>query len=308
MTQGEDKYNSDTAPFYFEQIVDGLDDDKLPELYSLISAKCPELMSANLYVTGLIIYYAGQLVRKIITEVRRSDDFKRPDWHPLAHITFAGKGSRIFEWFSNTAGKTALKYYVMQFVHGMGGEKVIGQYLCNWPDIQIKSKVAADVKYEVSKGLALNETGQVLRVPQNDEAIEILGEDNFKIISPNGEETNLNFDNSITGEMLENIGGCFQGPSMDDQVRCTKFQDFAGFFFQAATTLFKLPMNKQDFIEGFKNMNINQYIINLQEYRNAKMAKNTLSGKFDFVAPIIILEGMKFYDEYLIKCLNRNNR
>ena len=44
---------------------------------------------------------------------------------------------------------------------------------------------------------------------------------------------------------------------------------------------------------------MNSYISNLPDFRSAR-ANNR--GKFDFVAPIIILEGMKFYDEYLMKC------
>ena len=45
-------------------------------------------------------------------------------------------------------------------------------------------------------------------------------------------------------------------------------------------------------------MNISAYIVNTKEYRIAKTHK-----QFDFVAPVIILEGMKFYDDVLMKKL-----
>ena len=41
--------------------------------------------------------------------------------------------------------------------------------------------------------------------------------------------------------------------------------------------------------------NINTYIQNLPEMQKARR-----QDRFDYVAPIIILEGMKFYDEYLM--------
>ena len=71
-------------------------------------------------------------------------------------------------------------------------------------------------------------------------------------------------------------------------------------------------------MQGLQNMNINSYITNLPEFVDAmkKMAPQNSSGgfgpsgggnqkseKFGFVAPIIILEGMKFYDDFLMKYL-----
>lgn len=49
-------------------------------------------------------------------------------------------------------------------------------------------------------------------------------------------------------------------------------------------------------MNGIMSMaNINTYIQNLPEMQKARR-----QDKFDYVAPIIILEGMKFYDEFLM--------
>ena len=49
-------------------------------------------------------------------------------------------------------------------------------------------------------------------------------------------------------------------------------------------------------MNGIMSMaNINTYIQNLPEVQKARR-----QDKFDYVAPIIILEGMKFYDEFLM--------
>ena len=49
-------------------------------------------------------------------------------------------------------------------------------------------------------------------------------------------------------------------------------------------------------------MNIVQYVQSRPEFKAAMRAAE--SGEpFDYVAPLIILEGMKFYDKYLIRAL-----
>ena len=79
--------------------------------------------------------------------------------------------------------------------------------------------------------------------------------------------------------------------------------DFSNIYYQYAKKLYKLDakLSQSDFVNGFKNMNINSYIKSLPEYRKAIQNKGIDgSGKFDFVAPIIVLEGMKFFDEVLL--------
>ena len=306
LNRGLDKYSPSTASYYFDQIVDELDlmgneNERMKEFYRQIAVGSKELMSVNLYVTGLIMYYSGQLTRKIIEEVRRSEQRIGDNWKPLVNIAFAGKGARIFEWFWSTNPGNANKYYVMQFVNGLGGQPVIGNYLRNWPRLNIDNRDWREVKYEVSKGLSFEQQDlqHKLLVPRNDNAIEVLGEDGYFIVGADGKRVPLPFDNSITSEMMENIGTYFQAPAEDGQMHCKKFIEFAGVFMQAAKGYFGQEFNIEEFKKGFKDMDMNSYISNLPDFRSAR-ANNR--GKFDFVAPIIILEGMKFYDEYLMKC------
>ena len=64
-----------------------------------------------------------------------------------------------------------------------------------------------------------------------------------------------------------------------------------------------MKVSQEVFMEGFQKMNIVQYVQSLPEFVEAQRDKDKNNGKFDFVAPIIILEGMKFYDSYLLKSL-----
>lgn len=305
LNRGDNKFSPETAEYYFNQVVDSLTAEQLPALYAEINTKCPKLMAVNLYVTGLIMYYAGQLTRKVVTEVRRSND--GPDDHehfcPLVYVVFAGKGSRIFEWLSTVNQSTANEYYQRLFIQGIGGMKEIANYLCNYPAINISPKADSDVKYEVAKGLVFG-NGEPLLVPEKNDAIEILGEEGFRLRLADGSTADLPYDNSITPQMIEQTGKFLFAPATGPNiVSCPKFTDFASLFYQATRNLLLPKLAPNGFEQGFQAMNIGQYITNLPDFRDAQSRKQGGNGEFDYVAPIIILEGMKFYDDYLKNCL-----
>lgn len=305
LNMGPNTYSQDTAPYFYEQIVDNLNSEQLVDFYKCIGAYSPELFSVNLYVTGLIMYYAGQLANKLIQEVRRSEDGPGNSWRPQVQIVFAGKGSRIFEWFSCTNFERAKAYGNEMFIHGFGGMEQAKNLLYGPPAIGLSAQSSPDNKYEVSKGLAMSSlqaAGGGLVVPEEDKAIEILGEEGFTLKTIDGTIVELKYDNSITSEFMEHIGNFFMGPvDGTGEMTCKKFMDFTNVFFTYAKRLYNLDkkMTQSDFVNGFKNMNINGYIQALPEYRKAVQDKGP-DNKFDFVAPIIILEGMKFFDEVLL--------
>ena len=304
LNQGPDKYTCETAPFYFEQVLDRIPNEGLQTLYGALSSSCPILMSVNLYVTGLIIYYAGQITNKLVKVIRTSLG-KEIEFYAnnklKVNVRFAGKGSRIFEWLSTIQFDAAKSYYVNMYMRGIGGKNTAMQLLYGPPAIQLNNRISTDVKYEVSKGL-VNATRPILIPKDSMEAIEILGEDNFIILKASDyQEILLTFDNAITTQMMAQMGRFFMQKQPQKGFACNKFADFAHLFFQASTQLFELKLTQNDFIAGFKDMNIDNYVQNLPEYRRAK--QESKDGKFDFVAPIIILEGMKFYDEVLMNKL-----
>lgn len=305
-------YSKETAPYFFEQMVDNLNDQQMLSFYNSIAVNCPSLFCINMYVTGLIMYYAGQLSYKLIREIRRSEETPSPNWTPYEQIAFAGKGSRIFEWFSCTNADSARNYCLEMFIHGFGGMQQAQQFLGGWPDIKLHNRPSSSNKYEVSKGLTVailrksQGANDGLMVPSCDDAIEVLGEDGFSVKTRDGKIVPLNFDNGITDDMMEYLGTYFFGPTDGTgEMKCTRFMDFTNIFYTYAKQLFGLDriVTQQDFMNGFANMNINTYIKSLPEYKKAIINKPKLN-KFSFVAPVIILEGMKFYDEVLLKKLS----
>ncbi|MFV5692185.1 hypothetical protein ACM55K_09190 [Flavobacterium sp. LT1R49] len=308
------KFNENTAPYYFEQVVDRLDASDFDDFYRLIAADCKEMMSVNLYVTGLIMYYAGQLAYKLRTEIVKSEDAPQAvkALAPKIKIAFAGKGARIFDWFSAVNSKAADDYYTQMFIRGIGGESIakttitpISLNPLKIIDINSqKSENNADVKYEVSKGLAIPTNQTRLLVPRNKNAIEVLGEDNFCVVTPNGEFKYLDSSNSVTPEMMEHIGDSFICLPPQGKPHCPRFMDFADLFFKVSSSIFGLKMTQSDFMTGFQDMNIENYIKGDPQYIEAQKSKND-QKKFDYVAPIIILEGMKFFEKHLLKGIQK---
>ncbi len=290
-------YSASTAPYYYEQVVDKLDTRQLAEFYQILLTDCRPLFCVNMYVTGLITYYAGQLAMKLVKEARLSDELKmfNADWHPKVKVIFAGKGSRIFEWLYSINEGGAKKYYMEMFCMGMGGIETVKENLGGWPNIDIQTKQATDIKFEVSKGLAKVVTN---RLQISDKAIEIIGEDGFTLYnSSTGVNEELSFDDSISTDFMESIGVCFKSPENLDTEKM-RFYNFVGIFYKYVTALFGRDMiDLPTMMQGILSMSsINTYIQNLPEVQKARRQE-----KFDYVAPIIILEGMKFYDEFLMK-------
>ncbi|MBN8547408.1 MAG: hypothetical protein J0L60_14840 [Ignavibacteria bacterium] len=309
------KYNKETAPFYFEQIVDRLDDSDYGDFYKLIAAECKELMIVNLYVTGLIMYYAGQLTFKLRNEIMRSEDFphKMKNYQPKINIAFAGKGARIFDWLeAGVNAKTARDYFTQMFIRGIGGENIARSTISPIDYTRgiiininhLKKDNNSDVKYEVSKGLAIPTFNTRMLVPENKQAIEILGEEGFCVYTSEGDKKYLGYGNSVTSEMMEFIGDSFVCSPPDPRRPCPKFMDFAYLFNKVSHSLFGLDVKENQFLEAFANMNIESYIKQDPDYIEAK--KNRANEKkFDYVAPIIILEGMKFYEKYLLEWMKK---
>jgi hypothetical protein len=305
------KFSENTAPYYFEQLVDRLDPEDFDDFYRLLAAECKEMMSVNLYVTGIIMFYAGQLTHKLRTEIVKSEDA-----HPLVkarppkiRIAFAGKGARIFDWFNALNPKAANDYYTQMFIRGIGGMEIAKTTITpvNFPSqiIDINNNKAdnnADVKYEVSKGLARPTSQTYLFVPKDDTAIEVLGEENFCVVTPSGEVKYLESTNSITTQMMEHLGGSFAYLPPAGAQPCPRFMDFADLYYKVASNLFGLKMSQSDFMTGFQDMNIVNYIRGEKDYLDAQKRKGEQKG-FDYVAPIIILEGMKFFEKHLLKAI-----
>ena len=78
-----------------------------------------------------------------------------------------------------------------------------------------------------------------------------------------------------------------------------------GIFYQLVNNSFvKLDMER--FARAIDEMKVEDYIVRTKEYIDAENASKGDPEKFHFVAPLIIMEGMNFYDTYLMPLLHKN--
>ncbi len=287
---GDNRFSEETASYYFEQMVDRLDATQLPFFYKKIGADCCELMCADIYVTGLILYYAGLLTRKLIKQVRNSSECRwLGEKKPKVLITFAGKGARIMEWLSTSTNENlSNQFYQAMFVKGLG-QADAGTFISAL-DIAFPKTITNEVKFEVSKGLAM-ETTTLMR-PKDCEPTEVIGEEGFTIEDASRNMVPLDADNSITPEMMASLGDKFYGSSAAGP----RFKDFLGLYLQVTQQYFGIRFHTDQVMDAIQNMGLLSFIKDTPEYLHAKKAE-----EFDFVSPILILEGLKFYEDFLLK-------
>ena len=297
-------YSAATAPYFFEQMVDTLLPSELPRFYNSIANNCPKLFAVDLYVTGLIMFYAGQLSRKIFDVLRFNDPnfdkkVKRQNgMRPSFQIQpiFEGKGGRIFEWLSVRNMEAAKAYFSDLFVEGFGLPKEYRNRVLSFLDLsKLQEESIRDVKMEVSGGLAL---GGRLFVPKPNTDLEIFGEENFEAEEA-GVTYQYGFSDGLTRDKMELIGSRIKQYNLT----CPCFIKFVSKFRNHATGLLGVRFNDEAMVNSLKNMQIGQYIrTKCPEFLKAAKKKEEQHVSFGFVSPIIIQEAIKFYDETLLKC------
>lgn len=303
---GENRYSAETASFYFDQVVDRMDIKDLPAFYKKISTDCQGLMCANLFVTGLIMYYAGQITKMLVEEVRKSDEAPDNSFRPVVYLKTAGKGARIFEWLSCINKGLAENYYRTSYLAGLAGtvesnaaiERAAGQFIY---DVNVseftKGEASNDIKYEVSMGLVASNSK--LLVPSDGKVIECMGEDNFYVVnSQTQERVALKFDDGVSSDMFRYLGSNFICPQRGQYV---KFQNFVNIFYMVASNFgISKFFSQNEILDFLRNMELNRYIKEMPEYQVA-MKKEAPNKPFSFLYPPIVLEGMNFLDEFLLK-------
>lgn len=283
-----DRYNEDTAVYFFNQIVDRLEPNQLRTFYIKLNKECPMVFYANMFVTCLIMYYAGILLHKVANFIISSKEYHRENGQPKFNVTigFAGKGARLMDWLGSVKGVNAAKMvYNVMFANGVGEEF---NDLFNLPNILIPDTPSNDVKYEVSKGLIYKDFRP--KHPAIGEDLEILGESGFYCSDKNGKPCDLPPEKSLTAEMMKQIGSEKFRP-YNEIGAGPVFSKFVGLLNKILSINFQSDLGNVN--EYLKEVSVVNYINNKDEL--FQQARNNEAG-FDYVAPILILEGLNFYD------------
>jgi len=270
------RLNESTSSFYYNMIIDRLTlKEDLDELYRNIAADCPDLFIINSYMTGLIMFYAGQLAYKIRLSSKDDSGNYKPEFFDEIRLGVFGKGGRMFDWLKAINEPSALGYYKECFGLGYGIEvrDHIDKFKFKYTDSE---NVKAEVSFGLSRRDPLNTTGSKIK--------ELLGEEGYTY---NGVIID-SFDDVQT-KFLRDFGTELSYPK-----EFKRFTEFMKKFYSFSKERYGFSF--PNFEQEINDMPIVSYVNNIPEYILARDGED-----FDFEAPLIILEGMCFLDEVLFK-------
>ena len=274
------------APYYLNSIFDQLkSENDYEEFYSSIDANARFVFTIPAYVTGLLLFYSGMLIGKVI-KTEHMDHINRVD------ILSFGKGGRLFHWLRTSAGKRATNDFYANCLNA-GVSLVTNKVL----DVKYRYEIEVDNKAEVAKGLVDSKV-LIKKNPNSDS--DICGETGVKFTMPDGTPRLLQTEDELTGDYFANEMNNF------DFSEVTNFEEFMNIFIEFISQKTKLYPKADDALrEELTDLpnRITSYICNNDnEYRKAR--QNAGNG-FHYHQPIIIAEGLSFLDTLIRKAFNQ---
>ncbi len=301
---GLDNMSANTSPYYFNLILDKLETkDQLNDFYRTIGANCKPLMWLNLYITGLNMFYGGMVARKLREHTERNPDLFA---QPLNHIKldFFGKGARIFDWYKAMDEQNALSFYAQCFAKGFGEQEanslfslgnnfIIGNFMSSSVEID-----QDNVKTEVAKGLARKDAPiYEFDVPMN----EIAGEDGYMLkLKDQPQPISLGALMDINPSLIQRLGSELLPPQANSNPY-PRFTSFIDTFYTFASQTLDFKADGQEVLRAISSINILNDLRNDEDYKEANKSKDG----FDFVAPLLILQGQSFLRSYLLPKIQR---
>ncbi len=296
---GLDNMTSNTAPYYFNLILDKLETKvQLDDFYRTIGSNCKPLMWINLYITGLNMFYGGMVARKLREHTERNPDLFS---QPLNHIKldFFGKGARIYDWYKAMDEQNALSYYAQCFAKGFGEQEannlfslgnnfIFGNFMASGIEIN-----QDNVKTEVAKGLARKDSPiYEFDVPMN----EITGEDGYMLrLKDHPHPIPLGALMDINPSLIQRLGSELLPPQSNSNPY-PRFTSFIDTFYTYASQTLDFKADGPEVLRAIAGINILNDLRNDEDYKEANKSKDG----FDFVAPLLILQGQSFLRSYLL--------
>lgn len=289
--------NQTTIPFCFNQVVDRLDDaSALNTFYSGIAANCRPLMWLNLYVTGLNIFYAGMIARKM----RAVANAGNLNLHDVT-LDYFGKGARIFDWFKAVDPNNGRAFHQELFVAGYG-EAEANQHLSKFTNSIFDGPQKAmnqfdngsdNLKVEVAKGLAQPENMTKLYTLE-EKVSEIIGEEGYMLRVPGEPEMiPLNSLSDASEAIIQRLGGDLQAPS-----EFVRFKRFLEIWWTHASGSFDLQSTPEEVINAMNSLNIRYELDNDEDFVRALQYKG--ASKSDYKASFFVIQAKAFMKNWLL--------
>lgn len=272
------------APYFLNNVFDQLrTDEDFRCFYSTLNLDIKPVFALPAYVTGLLVFYSGMLVRNAI---KTNDlDIQKVT---LRHF---GKGGRLFEWISDIHGRIGEYYYSDCFEAGVG-EDFAGAI-----SLEFGQTDRSESKSEVAKGLvcSIDRISSGLRDPKTKRRIiqnfDIVGEDGVEYVGPSG--SSVIFAQDIISDDLFDGGIHVKFPG--EMKRFSAFLDiflrFVGDDGAAILSNVSALLKGKDKVKD----SLTTFILNDPEY----------SSKSSYRQPVIIIEALAYLNDVLLPLVAR---
>ena len=279
--------DSSKAPYYLNSIFDQLSNpEEYEKFYSSIDANAKFVFTIPAYVTGLLLFYSGMLIGKVI-KTEHMEQLKKVD------ILSFGKGGRLFHWLRNSAGQKATYRYYADCVNA-GIQCIVKDANLT---VKYREETEEFCKSEVAQGLC--DMRNLVKLQNNDDS-DICGERNVSYTMTDGNSRTLQMDEELSGDYFANEMNNFNFSGAENfELFLNVFVDFVSrktsLYKSADTALRSEIMDLPNRISAFITNNDSEY----------KKARKHSDNGFHYHQPIIIAEGACFLSTLINKVFDR---
>lgn len=281
------------SPYYLNNIFDQLcDSADFVKFYGYLHTEVPVVFALPAYVTGILLFYSGMLVKNVLTK-NNMDSVKE------VHMRYYGKGGRLFEWLLDQYEEVAENYYKRCFNAGLGSDDV-KFILDNFVNDAERQASKIENKSEVAMGLV---SGNHLSIAEGEvdpdgeriiENYDIIGEKGFIFAKPGADSRELNDMDVISNDIFD---GGINLSFPDTMENFNRFLDIFIRFIEVNSG--GIMKDLTDLNNGRNNLKVMAYIQNDPEYRKFQAALKS-GQKASYRMPIIIAAALSYLNNTLL--------
>ena len=282
------------SPYYLNNIFDQLSNNEFDTFYNSLSQSVPFVFALPSYITGILVYYSGLLVRNAIKS-------KGIEGIESVNMRYYGKGGRTFEWLYRVYEDDARRYFAECFKAGFGAPI---RYTCDNIE-ELYDDNTVENKSEVAIGL-VNLKDNIAGVYNTEDEYstdtltpiefqsEVFGEPGFTYTNAKGERVAIDELEIVSGDFYRNL---YNPETFDNfykfiDIYCNLLKDTG-------------IINDSDLISTLKNKrsqveNVMQFFDNDNEYRKYQRELDN-SDAPSYRMPIFIAEALYYLENVLLR-------
>lgn len=276
------------SPYYLNSIFDQLFlESDFRKFYGYLQDNVSPVFALPAYVTGVLMFYSGMLVRNAIdknglTSIRN------------VAMRYYGKGGRLFEWLLKTQREDAVDYYRKCFAEGAGTQDLKLDIL-NYSNETGETVDIKENKSEVAIGLVSEMFDQIegLKTGAANRVFDVIGEEGLEYFKAGEEPRKLGALEVIPEDIFDG------GINLKFPEKMERFASFLNIFMTfVETDSGGILKNIRPLREGINDLNLRSFIQNDPVYQAYLKEKDNSSASYRM--PIVIAAALNYLNDTLI--------